>query len=127
LPVKFKQPPALEGEVEDVGQLQVLVSESLTRRLLRLAIAVPVFVLRPMVAAAAWALRGSTPRERRPGYVLTIRRPDGGAEQARIDRELLTGLPRRGDYVSLWGYTAHGVLVVREGFNHSVGAEIRLG
>jgi hypothetical protein len=80
-----------------------------------------------MVAAGAWALRGKTPPERRPGYVLTIRRSDGGAEQARIDRELLGALPRRGDYVSLWGSRSYGVLVVRQGYNHSVSAEIRLG
>jgi hypothetical protein len=123
----FTHVPALEGEVEDVGQLQVLVPVSFASRALRLAIALPLLIFRPLILAGAWAVRGSTPPERRPGYVLTIRRADGGAEQARIERELIGALPRRGDYVSLWGSRSYGVLVVREGYNHSVGGEIKLG
>lgn len=127
LPVRFSHTPALEGEVEDVGQVQVLVPVGFARRALRLAIAVPLLVFRPLIMAGAWAVRGNTPPERRPGYILTIRRADGTAAQARIERELLGALPRRGDNVSLWGATSYGVLVVSEGYNHSVGGEIRLG
>jgi hypothetical protein len=113
--------------VEDVSAVQILVTESAARRALRLALAAGLIVFRPMLVAAGWALRGKTPAERRPGYVLTIRRDDGGAEQARIEGEVLGALPRRGDRLSLWGHRTYGVLIVRDGYNHSVNGEIGIG
>jgi hypothetical protein len=117
----------LEGEVEDIGMVQMVVPEGCTMRVLRMVLAIPFLFLKPLMAAGAWALRGKQPDERRTSYVLTIIRPDGGREQARIDGEMLGAMPRRGDYVRLWGGQRHGVLIVTNGYNQTVNGEIRIG
>lgn len=93
---------------------------------LRLMAASVLLLLRPMLVIGGWVLRRGQQVERQTVYILGVRDATGDEHQARIEGEPMGAMPRRGDYVSLWGSPRHGVLVIRNGYNHSVGGEIRI-
>lgn len=75
---------------------------------------------------AAWVLRGRSPTENQPVFIIRIERVDGGLEQARIESDMSGATMDMGDHVSIWGERRGGVVVVKHAFNHTIGAEVRL-
>ncbi len=60
--------------------------------------------------------------------VIVLRVEDAGGRltEARIEADLHGAGVRLGDHVTLWGQYRGGVLIVRRGYNHSSGADIRM-
>lgn len=75
---------------------------------------------------SAWILRGRSPTENQPVFILRIERDDGELEQARIESDLDGATMDLGDRVSIWGKRRGGVTIVSKAFNHTIGAEVRL-
>lgn len=117
-------PTTLEGRVVDTSQIQISVK---TRTgFFRGLLGILLFVFRPAMVLAAWVLRGRSPTENQPVFIIRIERDDGGLEQARIECDLVGATMDLGDHVSIWGARRGGVVVVKHAFNHTIGAEVRL-
>lgn len=119
-------PAHLEGEVEDIREIEVAAPKNWAGGTAKTGLALILLPLHPLLVLGGLLFRGSSPKKTQKHYILGIRRSDGREEQARIEGDPLGALPRRGDHVSLWGSPRYGVLVVRRGYNHSVHAEIRV-
>ncbi len=60
-------------------------------------------------------------------YNLQIQRSSGGGlGEARLEGDVMGGMPRPGHQVSLWGRDRGGSLIVRQGYNHTVKAKISI-
>lgn len=116
--------PTLEGRVVDTSQIQISVKSR--TGFFRGLLGVLLFIFRPAMVLAAWVLRGRSPTENQPVFIIRIERDDGGLEQARIESDLVGATMDLGDHVSIWGKRQGGVVVVKHAFNHTIGAEVRL-
>lgn len=117
-------PPIVEGTVVDTSQIQVSVRPR--TGFFRGLLGILLFVFRPAMMLSAWILRGRSPTENQPVFILRIERDDGELEQARIESDLDGATMDLGDRVSIWGKRRGGVTIVSKAFNHTIGAEVRL-
>jgi hypothetical protein len=69
---------------------------------------------------------GSRPKEHKNVHVLRVQKTDGTAVMARIEHDMVGATIDMGDYVSIWGDTSGGVVIVKLAFNHTVNGEVRL-
>ena len=114
----------LEGRVVDTSQIQISVKPRIG--FFRAFFGIILLIFRPAMVLAAWVLRGRSPTESQPVFIVRIERADGGLEQARIESDLVGATMDLGDHVSIWGERRGGVIVVKHAFNHTIGAEVRL-
>ncbi len=83
--------------------------------------------VQPLLILAALIFKGRGPREMVEVVVLRVQDSAGRTSEARIEREMRGAGVRLGDSVALWGHFRGSLLYVRGGFNHTTGAELRLG
>jgi len=58
-------------------------------------------------------------------HQLRIEDASGIQYEVRVEGDYLSGSMGLGDYVSIWGIDQGGTIVLQQGFNHTVNAEIR--
>jgi len=124
LPATYRSlgPPDIEGEVIDTNQVSVAVQRK-TSVARGLAATILLFS-RPLVLLTIWLFAGRRPNEYRTVHLIRVKRSDGTIGQARIEADILGATAEAGDFVSIWGTQRSGVLVLKQGFNHTVGGEI---
>jgi len=115
-----------EGEVVDTFMLQNeergMKAEDVARTALGLAIMPFNFLGGTMVISGGLG----RPKTVRAIPVFRLKTPHNEIVEVRIERDIREGSIRMGDYVTAFGRTAGGTLILMQGFNHTSKTEIKL-
>lgn len=117
--------PVLEGIVEDVKDIQVGARPSFGQETARATWSSVLLITKPAIWLSSLLVRSTQSVNMNTHWILVVRRSDHTLKQARIEGDLTRAIVSRGDYVSLWGREKGGVLVIKQGFNHTAMAEIQ--
>jgi hypothetical protein len=118
------RPADLEGDV-DVAPMKDTIDKPLDWSDIVLRVLFIPFVF-PFLMREFFKMHTS-PKPTMTVYNLQIRRSsDGSLGEARLEGDVMGGMPRHGHHVSLWGRDRGGTLIVSRGYNHDMKARISI-
>jgi len=116
----------LEGDVVDVYNAHIKKSGNWSGNTLKGLIGLMLLPFRPLMVLIALIFSPRQTPEMQEVIVLRVENAVGRLIEARIEADIHGAGVRLGDHVTLWGQYRSGVLIVRRGYNHSSGADIRM-
>lgn len=119
--------PSVTGDITDTRETEMDEKRNFAGSVLRFMLIAVTFPFRPFFVLGFIFFGNKTPPKKQKVHLVRIQQASGSIMQARIERDIYGAPLTRGDAVTLWGHESNGVLIVSKGYNHTVGAELKLG
>jgi hypothetical protein len=119
-------PCIVEGEVVDIGQMQNVDDGIKTGDIIHYGLSSILLVTKPVYGIMSLASGARRTKEHRTIFTLRIQTPSNEYVDIRIEKDMIGASINMRDYVSVWGKSYAGVIILLRGYNHTVKGEIRL-
>lgn len=119
-------PCTVEGVVVDVGQMQNVDGGIKPGDVIHYGLSSILLVTKPVYGIMSFASGARRPKEYKTIYTLRVQTPANEFIDVRIERDMKGASINLRDYISIWGKSSAGVIIMIRGYNHTVKGEISL-
>jgi hypothetical protein len=119
-------PCTVEGVVLDIGQTQNVDGGIKAGDVIHYGLSSILLVTKPVYGIMSFASGVRRPKEHKNIYTLRLETPDNELVDVRIEKDMVGASVNLRDYVSIWGKSSVGVIIMLRGYNHTVKGEVRL-